>query len=40
MLFGPNWDRNDREKMAYKALEEVASEMGANLKSITSDKNA
>ncbi|KIK04053.1 hypothetical protein K443DRAFT_436653 [Laccaria amethystina LaAM-08-1] len=34
MVFDPNWERNDREKRVCKALEKVASEVGA--KSITS----
>ena len=34
MVFGPDWERNDREKRVCKALEKVASEVGA--KSITS----
>jgi len=34
MAFGPNWERNDKEKRICKALEQVASEVGA--KSITS----
>jgi aryl-alcohol dehydrogenase-like predicted oxidoreductase len=33
-VFGPNWERNDKEKRICKALEQVASEVGA--KSITS----
>ena len=34
MIFSPDWERNDKEKRICKALEQVASEVGA--KSITS----
>ncbi|EDR13194.1 uncharacterized protein LACBIDRAFT_177284 [Laccaria bicolor S238N-H82] len=34
MIFGPDWERTDKEKRVCKALEQVASEVGA--KSITS----
>ena len=28
-LYGPNWERNDQEKAAARALERVAEEVGA-----------
>ena len=36
-IFGPEWERNEREKTVCKALEKVAAEIGA--KHITSGKS-